>query len=731
MIKFIRQQELFVIENEKISYLFMINSHKILQHLYFGNKIDEVSIMALTNLDVDWSKTYYDYQSKNEKTYEDNFYDGRSMLEIPSFGRADKRGAQFILSDTNDLEGADFRYHSHRIYRGKPNLEVLPAFRDDGDVETLEISLFDERTKVELLTSYTIYQNHNVILRNNKIINHGAKIRLNRAYSFNLDIPQANLKLMHFPGDWINERREQVENLNYGLKRLYSNFGRSSHEQNPVAIITAEDTTQITGISYGFSFVYSGNFSIDINVDKLKMTRVLMGINDEQFSYTLDKNESFIIPEGIIVFSNTGIEGVTQTFHNVIRQHLIPKRQVNQVRPVLLNSWEGCYMTFDTEMIIDYIDIVAKMGIELFVLDDGWFGKRDDDSKSLGDWHVNKSKIDLEKIIAHCHRRNLKFGLWFEPEMINFDSDLFRQHPEFALGYQDSNRSLSRHQFVLDTCNDEAIENVYGQMKFILDNYEIDYVKWDHNRNVYDAISSSLAPQKQGETYHRLMLGSYKLIHSLVQEYPNILFESCASGGGRYDLGMLYYMPQIWTSDEMDPFQRLFIQYSTSRIYPLSTMGAHIGKQTTGSYATKAKISTLGVYGLEIDPRTLNAEDIKDINKITDIYKKNRDELIINGNIFHLSSPYTSNYMGMMSVSEKKDKALVLFSNIKKENIEYRFLKLRGLDPDKKYQNDFDQQVHTGKYYSNVGLNMSKGLAFLETFLIQLTEVPVSFKEIT
>lgn len=721
MINFDRQRKTFCLRNRYLSYWFYVNEANILQHLFLGSPLADINLLALTNLDTDWSRTYLDKNTNLEGSYQDAFYDGKSMMEIPGFGYADKRGASFIIEDSNKNVATDFRYVSHRIYQGKPLLSQMPCFRDEGNVQTLEITLQDLKRDITLLASYTIYEDYSLILRNNQIINNEEQpIIIRRAYSLNLDLPSKDYSLIHFPGDWCNERREVEEEIDYGLKRLYSNLGRSSHEENPFAFIKEKDAGEYQGTCYAFSFVYSGNFAIDINVDKLKMTRVQVGINDEQFDWNLASKQSFVTPEGLIVYSAKGINGLTQTIHDITREKLINKHFVNKDRPIMLNSWEGCYMDFNTEKIIRYIDDVVSMGAELFVLDDGWFGQRNDDNTSLGDWTVNTQKIDLKRIIEHCHSLGLKFGLWFEPEMINPQSDLFRHHPEFALGDPKVNRSLSRHQLVLDTANKAAIDNVYSQIITILDNYDIDYVKWDHNRNVADAFSLAVSNYQQGEVYHRLMLGSYELINRIVTRYPNILFESCASGGGRFDLGMLYYMPQVWTSDEMDPLQRLFIQYSTSRLYPLSTMGAHVGKHNTASYSTKAKISCLGIFGYEFDPKTLDAEQKKAVLDVASVYKRNRN-LIYSGDVYHLLTPYKQNYMSLLVVSKDKRQGLCLFSNLKKENIEYRFLKLKGLDPQKKYFNSFDHQTYFGSYYMDVGINLCKGLTFLETYLIEIT----------
>lgn len=404
--------------------------------------------------------------------------------------------------------------------------------------------------------------------------------------------------------------------------------------------------------------------------------------------------------------------------HDLVRDHIITYPDAKEKRAVLFNSWEGCFLDFNTQTILDYMESASEIGAELFVLDDGWFGERNDDDRSLGDWVINEKKVDFQKIIDKCHKLKMKFGLWFEPEMINPNSDLYRQHPEYALGDRNDIRSLSRHQLVLDTANSEAVENIYEQMCYVLDKYEIDYIKWDHNRNIGEIHSSAA----YGEVYHRLILGTYSLFRRLQKRYPHIFFENCASGGGRFDLGMLYFSPQIWTSDETDPVQRLFIQYGTSFMYPLSSQGAHISKSEITNYQTKGNIALFGTYGMEMNPCLLDENEKKEIIEVTKIYHKYHNKVIQNGDLYRLLSPFDHKMMSMMSVSKDKKQALVLLVNLLKDSNHYRFLKLRGLDENKLYKNNYDNLIHTGQYYMQVGLNFTKTLAEFQSFLVIIEE---------
>lgn len=708
----------FHLFNRRISYYLGLSEHGLLQHLYFGSRLNKIDRRSMTDLGWDWSETYLGPDDVERRRT--GFYSDRSLMELAPHGANDKRGAPVIIRYPDGSRLTAFFYRSHRIYTGKPDLGMLPCTRaGDSEATSLEFTLTDQAGTVECRLTYTVFENLDVIARNMTLRRlTDSDIRVLRAYTLELDLPESTYDLIHFCGDWAQERFLDRAPLHDGTQSFCSNYGRSSHEENPFALLAEPSATETTGQAYAFGLVYSGNFDFAASVSKWKTTRVLLGLGDFDFEWSL--GEELVAPEALLAYSNEGIEHLSHTFHDLIRNNLIRYPAVAKPRPLLFNSWEGTLLTFDTEKIIRYIDEAARIGAELFVLDDGWFGRRDTDDRSLGDWTVNEGKVDLKTVIDHCHRRNMKFGLWFEPEMISYDSDLYRTHPEYALGGRKVERSLSRHQLVLDSSLPAAVDCIFAQMCAVLDAYEIDYVKWDHNRSVAE-IASAATPS--GEVYHRLVLGTYDLIDRLESRYPHVFFEGCASGGGRYDLGMLCYCPQIWTSDETDPIQRLFIQYGTSFAYPPSTMGAHVSKSAVTGYTTKAEIALFGTYGLEMDPGGLTDSERTEIMKVNEIYHRYHCDVIQNGTFYRLRSPFETNYAAFMSVAQDRKTALVFFANILKENNRFRFLKLRGLDPVREYRIAGDQSVYTGAYLLNVGINLTRWLDEFTSFLFILEAV--------
>ena len=717
MITFDSENKIFKIDGKNFSYIFSVNSKGILRHLYYGKSLKAYDVSSSSDLGFDWSRTYLD-ETGAERTYDDNYYNDRSLAEIASHGLMDKSGAPVIVRKIDGSTATEFTYAEHRIYRGKPTLESLPS--SHGDAQTLEIVLSDRFGDVRLTLSYTVFDGLDMLVRNTRIQNAGkTDVTVERAYSLEVDFPESEFDFIHFHGDWCTERFAERAPLINGMHRISSNFGRSSHEENPFGILCRKSTCEQSGEAYAFSFVYSGNFALDVNVDKWHRTRVLMGINDEDFRVVLNPSQTFEAPESVAVYSDSGLNGVSHIMHDFVRENLITYKNAKLLRPVLFNSWEGCYLDFDTRSIVEYIEHARDIGAELFVLDDGWFGKRNTDETSLGDWYVAKDKIDLDRVIRKCKSCGMKFGIWFEPEMINPDSELYRAHPEYALGRRDMERTLSRHQLAIDMSNDKVVDLLFERMSDILEKYPIDYVKWDHNRNIGEIASASAA---YGETYHRIIVGTYRLLGRLRKKFPDVFFEGCASGGGRFDLGMLYYCPQIWASDETDPVQRLFIQYGTSYAYPLSTMGSHISKNPIMSYTGKGNIALFGTYGIEMNPCLLSESERDEVRKINGVYKKYHADVIANGDFYRLLSPFDGNYMSVMSVSKDKTKALVLFANLLKENNRYRFVRLQGLDENKMYTNSLDGKSYDGAYYMRVGLNFSVWLDEFRTFLVILEE---------
>lgn len=723
-IKFDTKNRIFSLKTENLAYYFSITEEGFLKHLYFGELVDTIDDELISDLGFEWSKTYFDRNELIEKEYKNNFYYDRSFVEVSTHGLGDTKPSSFDI-DVNGNNKVDFRYENHRIYNGKPNLVDLPSFiGDENNSKTLEITLKDVFKNIYLILSYSLIEGYDVIFRNSKIVNKADNCKIKKAMSLTLDLPTNEYNLISFPGEWSNERKINKEKISYGEKRISSKFGRSSHEANPFIILEKYAGSAGFFENYiGISLVYSGNFVAEINVDKYKTTRVNFGINDEDFSYEISKNDEFILPEAILSFAKN-LDKLTQTFHDIIRDHLIDQNHKDIQNRILLNSWEACYMDFDTNKVKKYIDEAKKINVGLFVLDDGWFGERNDDSSSLGDWNINEKKINLKDVIDKCHANDMKFGIWYEPEMINPKSNFFKEHPEFIVGdLKNYDLALSRHQLVLDFSNPIVVDYIFNEMCKLLDYYEIDYIKWDHNRSILDSYSPTLGYENNGKFFHENIKGVYRLLKRLKERYPHILFEGCASGGGRFDLGMLYFTPQIWCSDETDPVQRMFIQYSTSLIYPLCSIGSHISKNPVTNYKTKANIALFGTYGYEFDPLKITSEEKKEVLECAINFEKYH-KLIQEGDLYHIYSPFDSNYMCMEVVKKDKTEAIVVFSNLIKESNSYRMLRLKGIDENKKYKNSLNNKIYPGYLYTKVGINLSRyWLNEFTSFLIYLEEV--------
>lgn len=711
MIIYNEKTNIFHLHNKQISYYIYLNEEGYLENIYFGEYLDNIiDPHSIRKANVDNNSTqYYDYKKEKECTFSDCFKSNYALLEISTHGLIDKRGAPIIIRRKNGSNVTDFTYVSHEIYHGIKSLNKMPHAKIDSDCDTIEFLLKNRNEEIYLKYFLTIYNDKDIIIKSFEIINNTCdEIIIERAFSLQLDLNNVDYRLVHFRGRWAKER-DYIENkVADGIFEVSSNYGRSSHEENPFVYLIKNDATQDRGEVIGFNLIYSGNFKFRLFNDYYHNLHVTYGINDEDFFWNLKPNDSFTTPQAVISYSFQGVDKMSQNFHAFIKENLITYKKDCEYKPILFNSWEGCYFDFDTNSIISYIDDSKKIGAELFVLDDGWFGRRDNDYDGLGDWWINNKKIDLKKVIDHCHHNKMIFGIWFEPEMVNPTSDLFRNHPEYILGEPKTNLTIARHQFHLDFSNEEVVDNIFNQMIKILDEYPIDYIKWDYNRVVYEAYSKHYPCSHQGEIYHRLVLGYYSLISRIRSRYPNIMIEGCASGGGRFDMGTLFYCPQIWCSDESDPIQRMFIQYNTSLGYPLSTIGSHVNANKITPYITKAYLALFGTYGYEMNPNLLLDDEIKELSYVADIYKKYHQSVIENGVLYHLSSPTNSNFICLESVSKDQSQILVLLMNLLKEGDRYRFIKLRGLKKDSLYRNNYDNQVYSGDYYMKVGLNFSR-----------------------
>ncbi|MBP8692862.1 MAG: alpha-galactosidase [Enterococcus sp.] len=707
MITFNKEQQVFHLCNNQISYLIEVEEHGYLAHLYFGKKINHYSGHYQYVRDM---RSFGPYP---EAADHDTFSLDTVMLEYPGYGFGDFREPAYNFKLKDGSRITDFRYDSFEIVQGKCAIEGLPHLYTNQatEAETLIITLKDDVAQLRLKLNYTIYQDYATVIRSTTLINDSAEtVEINQLASQSLDFPNRSFELIHLNGAWGRERQLTREKIEIGTKVLDSKRGSSSHHQNPFVTLVEPTTTEFQGEAYGFCLVYSGNHQTVIEKDNYSQTRVVMGMNPFNFAWQLPAGESFHSPEVVNVYSNQGLNQMSKTYHDLFNHHLIRGEHQLKERPVLINNWEATYFDFDDAKIHGIVDEAQALGIEMFVLDDGWFGERKDDHRSLGDWYEFEGKLEqgLEGIAQYVHDKGMKFGLWFEPEMISKDSDLHRAHPDWVLSVPGRPRSLSRQQHVLDFSRADVRDHIYQQMTAILDRVPIDYIKWDMNRNMTEVYSLLLDPEMQGEVSHRYILGLYEFMEKLTQAYPHILFESCSGGGGRYDAGMLYYMPQTWTSDNTDPIARLKIQYSTSLVYPISTMGAHVsaipnhqtGRET--SLDIRGNVAMSGVLGYELDLTTLSEEEKALIVKQVDFYKEHR-QLLQFGDFVRLKSPYEENEVAWMFVSKDKKEAIVFYFRVLVEaSAPYVTLKLAHLDETLEYQ--IANHVISGDALMNIGM---------------------------
>lgn len=707
MITFNKEQQVFHLCNNQISYLIEVEEHGYLAHLYFGKKINHYSGHYQYVRDM---RSFGPYP---EAADHDTFSLDTVMLEYPGYGFGDFREPAYNFKLKDGSRITDFRYDSFEIVQGKCTIEGLPHLytNQETEAETLIITLKDDVAKLRLKLNYTIYQDYATVIRSTTLINDSAEtVEINQLASQALDFPNRSFELIHLNGAWGRERQLTREKIEIGTKVLDSKRGSSSHHQNPFVTLVEPTTTEFQGEAYGFCLVYSGNHQTVIEKDNYSQTRVVMGMNTFNFAWQLPAGGSFHSPEVVNVYSNQGLNQMSKTYHDLFNHHLIRGEHQLKERPVLINNWEATYFDFDDAKIHGIVDEAQALGIEMFVLDDGWFGERKDDHRSLGDWYEFEGKLEqgLEGIAQYVHDKGMKFGLWFEPEMISKDSDLHRAHPDWVLSVPGRPRSLSRQQHVLDFSRADVRDHIYQQMTAILDRVPIDYIKWDMNRNMTEVYSLLLDPEMQGEVSHRYILGLYEFMEKLTQAYPHILFESCSGGGGRYDAGMLYYMPQTWTSDNTDPIARLKIQYSTSLVYPISTMGAHVsaipnhqtGRET--SLDIRGNVAMSGVLGYELDLTTLSEEENALIVKQVDFYKEHR-QLLQFGDFVRLKSPYEENEVAWMFVSKDKKEAIVFYFRVLVEaSAPYVTLKLAHLDETLEYQ--IANHVISGDALMNIGM---------------------------
>ena len=610
---------------------------------------------------------------------------------------------------------SDFKYQSFSVVPGKPKLSGLPATytEEDGEAETLFLTLKDPVTGLLLKLSYTIFTKGGVIARNAYFENEGEEsLHLTTAMSLCMDLPDYDYEWIQFSGAWSRERHEKVRKLEQGIQSVGSRRGHSSHEHNPFVILKRPTADEFQGEAIGFSLVYSGNFLAQAEVDTHGSTRMLMGIHPDGFDWKLEKGESFQTPEAVMAYTDKGLNHLSQTFHKLYQRRLARGYWRDKARPILINNWEATYFDFTEERIVEIAEKAKECGVELFVLDDGWFGQRSSDKAGLGDWVANRERLPqgIEGLAERISSLGMKFGLWFEPEMVNKDSDLYRAHPDWILQVPERTNSHGRFQHVLDFSRKEVVDAIYEMMSKILGNAKISYVKWDMNRSITECFSAALPADRQGEVFHRYILGVYDLYERLTSRFPEILFESCASGGARFDPGILYYAPQGWTSDDTDAVERLKIQYGTSYCYPVSSMGSHVSvspnhqlNRETPLY-TRANVAYFGTFGYELDLNKLTEEEQEEVKKQIAFMKEYR-ELFQFGTFYRLSSPFENNVTAWMSVSEDKKTAIVgWYRVLNPVNGSYTRLKLCGLLEDAEYTVEGQNGTFFGDELMNLGI---------------------------
>lgn len=683
------EKKIFHLQAGDSSYIMQVSEHGFLYHVYYGKHVsdNDLSHLLVTGGGASFSSSPADAP-------------GWSLdivpMEYPGAGAGDHRVPAVSVMDQKGVSAVDLRYVSHEIQQGKPGLPGLPAvyLNDENEAETLAVTLKDQYNGLTVTVYYAVFAACNVLTRWVVLENAGdAPLQLQSAMSACIQLPGMDYDMLDLHGSWARERHIGRRSLAHGTQAVQSRRGSSSHQLNPFTAICSRDADEDHGDVYGMSLVYSGNFLIEAEVNQMDTTRVVMGINSFDFSWQLKPGESFTTPEAVLVYSNAGFGKMSRTYHKLYRKNLCRGEWRDKRRPILINNWEATYFQFDADKLVDIAKEAKKVGIEMLVMDDGWFGKRDADNSGLGDWVVNEEKLGctLNELVKRIQDVGLQFGIWFEPEMISPDSDLYRAHPDWALHIPGRPGSLGRNQLVLNLAKKEVCDYLVDSLAAILESADIRYVKWDFNRNLTEVYDPALPTEQSREIWHRYVLGLYDVLERLNTRFPKILFESCSGGGGRYDPGMLYYMPQTWASDDTDAAERLKIQYGTSMVYPISSMGAHVSDvpnhQTnrTTPFLFRGDVALMGTFGYELDLTKIPEDDLDQIEDQVDKFKE-YNTLIRTGDFYRLISPFEKDETAWMVVSEDKSEAFVQCFLVRNcANMPARIVKLKGLDPDMQY----------------------------------------------
>jgi alpha-galactosidase len=713
-IRVIENGKNFIIETKNSMYQIKADEFGVLKHIWYGARTNCDMEYLLDYPDVGFSGNIYDVGNKREHSLD------TMPLEYACQGVGDFRISAAAVTHKDGSNALDLRFQNYEIKKGKYSIDGLPAvYADENEAETLEIYLKDTATDVQVILKYGVLEDMDIITRSAVFCNLGdTPFKITKAFSLCLDIPYGDWDWVHFHGRHTMERMVERRPLFHGVQESSSNRGITSHQQNPTALLCSKDCTEVTGSCLGAALMYSGSFKTQIEYSQLNQVRMIMGINPEMFSWELKPQEQFNTPEVILSYSDSGMETLSQNFHKVIRNNVCRGEYKLVERPVLINNWEATYFDFNEERLENIAKEASRLGVDMFVMDDGWFGKRDSDNSGLGDWFVNEKKLKggLNKLVEKVKAYGMKFGIWFEPEMVSEDSDLYRAHPDWAIQIPNRKPTRGRNQLVLDMTRQDVRDYLFKVISNVLGSADISYVKWDMNRSICDWYSAHLSAENMGEMQHRYVLGVYELSERLTSAFPHILFEGCSGGGGRFDAGMLYYCPQIWCSDDTDAYERTKIQYGTSFFYPISTIGSHVStvpNHQTGRitpFETRAVTAMSGSFGYELDLNTLSDEEKAEVTEQIGRFKK-YGALIHNGNYYRLSNPNTDKFALWSYVSEDKSEALVHGMIFKTESNMLRYnAKLRGLNPDKNYSLVGTENVYSGKALLEGGILLPKSL---------------------
>lgn len=718
-ITFNETTRIFTLTTAHTTYQMQADAQGYLLHLYYG---------ARTAGEMDYLLNYGDrgFSGNPNSAGSDRTYSLDALpQEYPSLGTGDFRNYALNIENADGSQCCNPVYITHEIAAGKYTLKGLPFVRaEENEAETLKIILEDPVTKVELHLLYGVLEKEDIITRSVIIKNAGkAPVTVKKAQSACLDFLHGDYDLIKFYGRHAMERNMERMPVSHESTRIGSRRGTSSHQYNPGVILAGKNTNEDSGSCYGMLFVYSGNFLVEAEKDQYDQTRIQMGLTDELFAYPLEAGAEFTAPEVILSYTNKGLSRLSQQYHHCIMNHICQGKYVHANRPVLINSWEAAYFDFTGDTIVELAKEAKALGIDMVVMDDGWFGKRNDDNSSLGDWYVNEEKLGgtLTKLIERVNAEGVKFGIWIEPEMVSEDSDLYREHPDWAITIPGRKPVRSRNQLVLDFSRKEVRDEIFKRICAVLDQGNVEYIKWDMNRSLADIYAPNV-------TYD-YVLGVYDFLEKLTKRYPDILIEGCSGGGGRFDAGMLYYTPQIWCSDNTDAINRTRIQYGTSFFYPVAAMGSHVSavpNHQTGrvtSMHTRGVAAMSGTFGYELNPALLNAKEKAEIRAQLAQYREYQ-ELIREGDYYRLSNPFQDNFAAWMVVSDDRSKALVSVIRLTAEaNPPAAYVTLKGMEEDAFYREKTTGKVYPGAALMEAGILLPAAVSEYEAYQIELERV--------